>query len=70
MIPSLIVHCVNEIENRGLNEVGLYRVSGAEKDVRSLRVIFFNANYCAKDYKNVILGKIFETTWRSLFGFN
>lgn len=26
MIPTLIVHCVFEIENRGLNEVEIYRV--------------------------------------------
>lgn len=31
MIPSLLVHCVDEIEKRGFNEVGLYGVSGAER---------------------------------------
>ena len=25
MVPALIVHCVNEIETRGLHELGLYR---------------------------------------------
>lgn len=39
MVPPLIVHCVNEIERRGLTEIGLYRVPGSEKEVRSLRVI-------------------------------
>lgn len=38
MVPSLIVHCINEVELRGLNEVGIYRVPGAEKDVRLLKV--------------------------------
>ncbi|CAL8319630.1 unnamed protein product [Merluccius merluccius] len=37
MIPSLVVHCVNEIEQRGLNETGLYRLSGAERTVRELK---------------------------------
>ncbi|KAK0148052.1 Rac GTPase-activating protein 1 [Merluccius polli] len=37
MIPSLVVHCVNEIEQRGLNETGLYRLSGAERTVRDLK---------------------------------
>ncbi|XP_041952727.1 rac GTPase-activating protein 1 [Alosa sapidissima] len=37
MIPSLVVHCVNEIEQRGLNEAGLYRLSGAERTVRELK---------------------------------
>lgn len=36
-IPALIVHCVNEIESRGLNEVGIYRVSGSEREVKALK---------------------------------
>lgn len=31
MVPSIIVHCINEVETRGLSEMGLYRVSGSEK---------------------------------------
>lgn len=38
MVPSLIVHCINEVELRGLNEVGIYRVPGADKDVKALKV--------------------------------
>lgn len=41
MIPSLIVHCVNEVELRGLTEIGIYRVPGSEKDVKSLKVTIF-----------------------------
>lgn len=37
LIPALIVHCVNEIESRGLNEVGIYRVSGSEREVKALK---------------------------------
>ncbi|KAL1502637.1 hypothetical protein ABEB36_007751 [Hypothenemus hampei] len=40
MVPALIIHCVNEIELRGLNELGLYRLSASEKDVRSLKEKF------------------------------
>ncbi|XP_069683890.1 rac GTPase-activating protein 1 [Periplaneta americana] len=40
MVPSIIVHCVNEIELRGLNEVGIYRVPGAERDVKGLKEKF------------------------------
>uniref|UniRef100_A0A182QIL0 Rac GTPase-activating protein 1 n=1 Tax=Anopheles farauti TaxID=69004 RepID=A0A182QIL0_9DIPT len=39
-IPALIVHCVSEIENRGLTEVGLYRLSGSEREVRALKEKF------------------------------
>jgi predicted HAD superfamily phosphohydrolase len=38
MVPSLIVHCVNEVDLRGLNEVGIYRIPGSEKEVRELKV--------------------------------
>ncbi|NXC49002.1 RGAP1 protein, partial [Penelope pileata] len=37
MIPPIIVHCVNEIEQRGLREMGLYRISGCDKTVRELK---------------------------------
>ncbi|NXL65710.1 RGAP1 protein, partial [Chordeiles acutipennis] len=40
MIPSIVVHCVNEIEQRGLHEMGLYRVSGCDKTVRELKEKF------------------------------
>lgn len=40
MIPPLIVHCVNEIESRGLKEIGLYRISGSERDVKTLKEKF------------------------------
>lgn len=39
-VPALIVHCVNEIETRGLTEVGLYRVSGGDRDVKALKERF------------------------------
>lgn len=40
MVPALIVHCLNEIELRGLNELGLYRISASEKDVKLLKEKF------------------------------
>ncbi|KAK7153925.1 hypothetical protein R3I94_007323 [Phoxinus phoxinus] len=36
-IPSLIVQCVHEIERRGLEERGIYRVPGGERLVKELR---------------------------------
>ncbi|KAJ8350251.1 hypothetical protein SKAU_G00253810 [Synaphobranchus kaupii] len=36
-IPLLIVQCVNEIEKRGLEEKGIYRVPGGERSVKELR---------------------------------
>ncbi|XP_035225429.1 rac GTPase-activating protein 1-like isoform X2 [Stegodyphus dumicola] len=42
MIPSLIVHCVNEIESRGFKEIGLYRISGSEREVKELKKNFLS----------------------------
>ncbi|XP_056144898.1 rac GTPase-activating protein 1 [Lampris incognitus] len=36
-VPLLIVECVNEIERRGLEEKGIYRVPGCERLVKELR---------------------------------
>ncbi|KAM3621604.1 uncharacterized protein V6R79_013406 [Siganus canaliculatus] len=36
-IPALIIHCIKEIELRGLHEIGLYRVSGHERLVKELK---------------------------------
>lgn len=44
MVPALIVHCVNEIEMRGLREVGLYRISGSDRDVKALKEKFLKNN--------------------------
>jgi len=40
MIPSLVIHCIKEIESRGLKEVGLYRIPGADKEVKMLKEKF------------------------------
>ncbi|XP_043931333.1 rac GTPase-activating protein 1-like [Protopterus annectens] len=40
MIPSLIVHCVKEVEERGLSETGIYRISGCERTIKDLKQKF------------------------------
>jgi len=40
MIPAIVVHCVNEVEARGLNEVGIYRLSGSDSQVKELKKEF------------------------------
>lgn len=39
-VPRIVINCVIEIEKRGLNELGIYRVSGSDKEVRDLRSKF------------------------------
>ncbi|XP_077459752.1 rac GTPase-activating protein 1-like isoform X1 [Stigmatopora argus] len=36
-IPALVIFCIKEIERRGLSEVGLYRISGQERQVKALK---------------------------------
>ncbi|XP_014841254.1 PREDICTED: rac GTPase-activating protein 1 isoform X1 [Poecilia mexicana] len=43
MIPPLVVHCVSEIEQRGLHEAGLYRLSGADRTVKDLKEKFLRS---------------------------
>lgn len=50
MVPALVVHCTNEVENRGLSEVGIYRVPGSEKDVKELKVLNLFFCYCCLLY--------------------
>ncbi|XP_063925779.1 rac GTPase-activating protein 1-like isoform X2 [Zophobas morio] len=40
MVPAILIHCINEIELRGLAEVGVYRIPGAERDVKALKERF------------------------------
>ncbi|XP_060784884.1 rac GTPase-activating protein 1 [Neoarius graeffei] len=42
-IPALIIQCVEEIERRGLQEKGLYRVPGGERAVKELRERYLSA---------------------------
>ena len=38
MVPEIVVACVKEIERRGFKEIGIYRVSGTEKQATELKV--------------------------------
>uniref|UniRef100_T1J3P9 Uncharacterized protein n=1 Tax=Strigamia maritima TaxID=126957 RepID=T1J3P9_STRMM len=40
LIPALILHCVMEVESRGLTETGLYRIPGSEREVKELKAKF------------------------------
>jgi len=39
-IPHIITCCVREVERRGLEELGIYRVSGLATDIAKLRKAF------------------------------
>ncbi|KAL4705897.1 hypothetical protein ACJJTC_017479 [Scirpophaga incertulas] len=40
MVPAIMVHCINEVEKRGLSERGLYRISALDKDIKRLKERF------------------------------
>lgn len=39
-IPQIISLCLSEIESRGLTEVGIYRIAGAQSEINALREAF------------------------------
>ncbi|XP_077016290.1 breakpoint cluster region protein isoform X2 [Tamandua tetradactyla] len=39
-VPYIVRQCVEEVERRGLEEVGIYRVSGVATDIQALKVAF------------------------------
>lgn len=42
IVPSVISRCLYEVEQRGLSEVGIYRIAGATLEINSLRDAFNN----------------------------
>ena len=36
MIPALLIHCITDVEERGVDEVGIYRVPGNEAEANEL----------------------------------
>ncbi|MED6269584.1 hypothetical protein CHARACLAT_000927 [Characodon lateralis] len=43
LVPHLVRCCVEEVERRGMDEVGIYRISGTATDISSLKAAF-NSN--------------------------
>uniref|UniRef100_A0A8C1BL04 Breakpoint cluster region protein n=1 Tax=Cyprinus carpio carpio TaxID=630221 RepID=A0A8C1BL04_CYPCA len=43
-VPLIVRQCVEEIERRGMEEVGIYRVSGVATDIQALKAAFDSNN--------------------------
>ena len=39
-VPAFVTACIEEVEKRGLDEMGIYRVSGTTSDVQRIRKAF------------------------------
>ncbi|KAF9165179.1 rho GTPase-activating protein [Actinomortierella ambigua] len=50
-VPDIVEKCITEIEKRGLDEVGIYRVPGAVSAINKLRTAF-NTNSAAVDLES------------------
>jgi len=46
-VPLIVRQCVEEIERRGMEEVGIYRVSGVATDIQALKAAFDASEYCS-----------------------
>lgn len=47
-IPFIVTSCIREVERRGMNEVGVYRVSGSASDLARLKKSFESNSYEAE----------------------
>lgn len=52
-VPPLLVHCCKEIEARGLDEEGIYRKCGSDKEVRELKKNFLHSKTGALNIRNI-----------------
>lgn len=70
-IPFIVDKCIKEIENRGLLTEGLYRVSGYQEEMDSLRLVFDkdgeNADISVEMYDNInVVASILKLYFRLL----
>lgn len=47
-VPLIVRQCVEEVERRGLEEVGIYRVSGVATDIQALKAAFDSSESCSE----------------------
>lgn len=58
-IPGIVKKCIAEVERRGMNEIGIYRVSGVASEIQALKASFDTSKYFPSRQSNVT--KIFIT---------
>ncbi|XP_074467956.1 active breakpoint cluster region-related protein isoform X2 [Sebastes fasciatus] len=39
-VPYIVRQCIEEVEKRGIDEVGIYRISGVATDIQALKTVF------------------------------
>lgn len=56
-VPYIVRQCIEEVEKRGIDEVGIYRISGVATDIQALKTAF--------DTSKTLL-TVSVTVWHSL----
>lgn len=51
LVPHIVRACVDEVERRGLEEEGIYRISGASNEIQALKQAF-NTSKCVMVISN------------------
>lgn len=54
-MPYIVRQCLEEIERRGMEEVGIYRVSGVATDIQALKTAFDTSEYPRHHHGNLNL---------------
>lgn len=63
--PFVIDKCIKEIETRGLDAEGLYRVSGYQEEMDNLRMAFEKGTKCVKFIFEVdFISAVIRFRWR------
>ena len=63
-VPYIVRQCIEEVEKRGIDEVGIYRISGVATDIQALKAAFDTSKtlltgFCVK------LSSFYHLDWRS-----
>lgn len=58
-VPLIVRQCVEEIERRGMEEVGIYRVSGVATDIQALKAAFDSSEFTSNLLLKHITTKLF-----------
>lgn len=59
-MPYIVRQCVEEIERRGMEEVGIYRVSGVATDIQALKAAFDISEYLLGTFPILLRGNPFS----------
>lgn len=57
-MPYIVRQCVEEIERRGMEEVGIYRVSGVATDIQALKAAFDVSEYRPRELWDRDVGEV------------